>query len=69
MSEPRIEAWSLVRAVMDAHPATVAVFIRRRMHCPGCAMAPFMTVAEAAASHGVDAAALIEELRAVAQDG
>jgi hybrid cluster-associated redox disulfide protein len=37
--------------VMARWPETVPVFHRRRMACPGCVMAPFMTVAEAARSY------------------
>jgi hybrid cluster-associated redox disulfide protein len=40
------------------------VFVRRRMACPGCAMAPFMTLAEAAASYGLDPHQLVRELQA-----
>lgn len=55
---------STVADVMDGRPEAVAVFVRHRMHCPGCAMSPFITVAEAAASYRLDADALVEELRA-----
>lgn len=65
MSKRPIERDSTVRTVMEAHPATLAVFLRRRMHCPGCIMAPFMTLEEAAASYGVDASELVTDLRAV----
>ena len=66
MPAPLIRADAIVRAVMDAHPGTIRVFVRRRMHCPGCAMAPFITIAEAAASYAVDAAELVADLRAAA---
>lgn len=55
---------SIVDDVMQSHPSSIAVFIRNRMHCPGCVMARFMTVADAAASHGVDADGLVAELAA-----
>ena len=55
---------SMVAAVMKDRPEAVAVLLRNRMHCPGCCMAPFMTLAEAAESHGIDANALLTELRA-----
>ncbi len=51
-----------VQEVMDRWPATVAVFNARRMACPGCAVAPFTTVAECAASYGIDASELAREL-------
>ncbi|MGF1610753.1 MAG: DUF1858 domain-containing protein [Kiloniellales bacterium] len=64
MSESSIDAESVVGAVLDGYPETVAVFVRRRMLCPGCVMAPFMTLAEVAKSYAVDCDALLDELRA-----
>jgi hybrid cluster-associated redox disulfide protein len=69
MSVPVIDADAIVRAVMDAHPETVGVFVRRRMHCPGCAMSAFITVAEAAASYAVEAEELVRDLRAAVAAG
>ena len=66
MSVPLIRADATVRAVMDAHPETIGVFVRRRMHCPGCAMSSFITVAEAAASYAVETEDLIHDLRTAA---
>lgn len=66
MSEPSIDAKSLVGVVMDSYPGTLAVFVRRRMLCPGCVMAPFMTLADVAGSYSVDCEALLCELRAAA---
>lgn len=58
---------SLVAAVLDNRPGALAVFLRRGMHCPGCRMAPFMTLAEAAASYGLMADDLVAELRAAGE--
>ena len=44
----------IVRDVMTRWPQTVPVFVRRRMSCPGCLMAPFMTVDEAAQEYGIE---------------
>lgn len=66
-AQPAITAETLVAAVLDNRPATVAVFLRRGMHCPGCRMAPFMTLAEAAASYGLVADDLVAELRAAGE--
>jgi len=68
MSCPTIHLRSSVCAIMEASPATVQVFVRFRMHCPGCTMSPFMTVADAARSYGLDADVLLDELRAAAGD-
>jgi hybrid cluster-associated redox disulfide protein len=55
---------SLVGALLEERPETLSVFLRNRMHCPGCVMARFITVAEAAANYRLDADELVEELRA-----
>jgi hybrid cluster-associated redox disulfide protein len=64
MPAPLIHADAIVRTVMAAHPETIGVFVRRRMHCPGCAMSSFITVAEAAASYAIETEDLIHDLRA-----
>ena len=66
-AQPAITAETLVAALLDDRPATVAVFLRRGMHCPGCRMAPFMTLAEAAASYDLVADDLVAELRAAGE--
>jgi hybrid cluster-associated redox disulfide protein len=53
-----------VEDVMRRFPAIIAVFLRHRMHCIGCAVSPFHTVADAAGEYGMDHAALVQELRA-----
>lgn len=52
----------IVGDVMERWPQTVEVFVRRRMACPGCVMAPFMTVAEAARSYDVPDGDLADDL-------
>lgn len=42
--------------------------MRRRMACPGCAMAPFMTLAEAAATYRLDPQRLLAEIEAAFQE-
>ena len=48
-----ISADSLVQEVVHGHPETVLVFIRRGLHCVGCTMSPFHTVADSAREHAV----------------
>lgn len=55
----------IVGEVMNAFPETVPVFIDRRMACPGCVMAPFMTVREAALEYAQDPAEFAAVLAAV----
>lgn len=47
-----------VKEIMDRWPGTASAFISRRMHCVGCPIGPFHTIAEAAAEHRLDAEAL-----------
>lgn len=57
-----------VGEVLERWPASAAFFTRRRMACPGCAMAPFMTLREAAGEYGQDPLALAADLiRAMGQ--
>jgi hybrid cluster-associated redox disulfide protein len=55
-----------VSVVLARSPAVVTVFVRHRMACPGCAMAAYMTLGEAAQIYGLDPALLVQELEAAA---
>ena len=57
-----------VSAVLARSPAVVTVFVRHRMACPGCAMAAYMTIGEAAQIYGLDPALLVQEIEAAAGD-
>ena len=57
-----------VSAVLARSAAVVDVFVRRRMACPGCTMAPFMTLAEAAANYRLDPQRLLTEIEAALQE-
>ena len=58
-----------VEEVMRRFPATIAVFLRHRMHCVGCAVGPFHSVADAAHEYELEASSLLRELRAAAKEG
>ncbi len=60
-----IEAMTLVDDAMRRRPATIAVFMRWRLHCVGCPIGSFHTIADAAREHGVDEQALLAELIAI----
>lgn len=49
-----------VKEIMDRWPRTASAFIARRMHCVGCPIGPFHTLADAAMEHQLDAAELLE---------
>jgi len=59
---PVFSAEATVGETLRAYPGTTAVFLRRRMHCPGCHMAAFMTIGEAAASYGLPVEDLLADL-------
>jgi len=65
--EPELDDGWIVADVMRRRPQTVGVFVALRMACPGCAMSPFETVAEAAAEYGLDAKELVARLAAAAE--
>ena len=55
---------STVDEIMRRTPRAVRIFLDNGMHCVGCPIAPFHTVAEAAREHGLDEAALRRVLEA-----
>lgn len=50
--------------LMSGRPAVVPVLLRHGLACPGCAMAPFMTVREAAEAYGLELAGFLDDLAA-----
>jgi hybrid cluster-associated redox disulfide protein len=65
MSKPRVDDPDLPLAeLMAAWPATIQVFLRHRMLCVGCLVAPFHTIMDACAEYGLDEAEFAAELRA-----
>lgn len=58
----------LVSEILDSVPGAASIFARRGMSCPGCAMAPFMTLSEAAVAHKLDANDLVAALKGGRRD-
>jgi hybrid cluster-associated redox disulfide protein len=56
--------WTVAEVVARC-PGAAQAFTRLRMACVGCAMAPFETVAEAAAAYRLEPEAILGQLRAV----
>ncbi|MEN0654189.1 MULTISPECIES: DUF1858 domain-containing protein [Hyphobacterium] len=54
-----------VSDLMQGWPETVPVFVKHHMACPGCVMAPFMTVREVAAEYGIPEDGLATDLARV----
>jgi len=60
-----VEPTQLVDDVMRQWPASIRLFLDRRMHCVGCPIACFHTVDDACREHGVDCEKFLEELKAI----
>ena len=58
-----VELADNLQATLDRGPATLRVFVDRRMACPGCTMAPFETVADAADAYALPREELLADLR------
>ncbi len=58
--------------IMTTWPSTIRLFVARRLHCVGCPISPFHTLADAACEHGRDAdelaAAVIAEVDRLTAD-
>ena len=65
-NQQTISADNLVEEVMRHHPGTVLVFVRHGMHCVGCAISPYHTVADSAREHAVALEPLLGALNHVA---
>ena len=65
MEHSRLTANLTVAEVMDRWPQTIKFFLRYRMACVGCAIAPFETLAEVAAIYGLDLNRFLSELEQI----
>ena len=61
MDPTRPLAQTTIQEILDAYPQASSVFIRHRMACIGCALAPFCTLASAAQVYNVSLLSLITE--------
>jgi len=53
----------IVGDIMAKWPETAKAFNRHKMACPGCVMAPFMTLAEVCEAYGLNLDDFVETLR------
>lgn len=63
MGRATISERMVVAELLAQWPETATVFIRRRMACVGCTMAPFDTLAAVSEVYGFGLEAFIAELR------
>ena len=65
MVDPVQIAELTVEDILTRWPETAEVFNRHNMACVGCPVAPFYTVAEAAAVYQLSVEAFVEELEEI----
>ncbi|MFC2036500.1 DUF1858 domain-containing protein [Chloroflexota bacterium] len=58
----RITADCLVWEIVEYHPQTTRVFVRHGLHCVGCSLSPFHTVADCAREHEVQLGPVLDDL-------
>ena len=68
MEQPKLEADLIVADVLAHWPQTIPVFLRRRMACVGCPIAPFETLAEVAVIYGLNLDHFLNELARTIQE-
>lgn len=56
-----------IMEIVEKHPETIEVFMKKGLHCIGCAAARFETLEEGAVAHGIDADELVEALNKAAK--
>lgn len=63
MECPKLDPDLTVAEVLTRWPETIPTFIRHRMGCVGCAIAPFETLAEVATIYGLNLEYFLRELQ------
>jgi hydroxylamine reductase len=53
---------SVIADVVREHPEAIAVFLQYGLHCVGCSMAQYDTIASGARSHGVNPEYIVKDL-------
>jgi hybrid cluster-associated redox disulfide protein len=67
MEHARLATSLTVADVLARWPQTIPIFLRYRMVCVGCPIAPFETLAEVAAIYDLDLNCFLSELEQVVQ--
>ena len=66
---PSITADQTIEQLLTMQPGAARVLVDRGMHCVGCAIAPFETIAEACAIYDVSVEELCAALERLADPG
>ena len=67
-SAESITAATTIDEAVRRHPLTAQVFIRRRMHCVGCDVDRFHSVADVCRIYGQSLGPFLDEIRRVARE-
>ena len=67
MNEP-LDPRDTVAVVLHKYPSAARVLMHYRMHCVGCPIAPFETLAEACEAYGVAVVELVAGIRLAAAE-
>lgn len=62
MADNKITRDMPIGTVVKAHPETVPVFFKHGLHCIGCHVAAYESIADGALVHGIDVNALMKDL-------
>ncbi len=63
----QVTANCLVQEVVERHPQTIAIFVRHRLQCVGCLIAPYHTIADSAREYALPLELLLNDFnRAIA---
>lgn len=57
-----LTADTIIEDILQQYPHTRTVFLRHRMACPGCSMAPFDTLRDATTEYHLSLEAFLDEL-------
>ena len=66
MADGAIKSDMPISEVVRKHPETIPVFMKHGLHCIGCAVAAFESIAEGATAHGIEVDALMNDLNEAA---
>lgn len=67
--ERKIGADHLVQEIVKDYPQTVLIFAHYNLHCPGCYISPFHTVADSTQAYAIPLQPLLDDLnRAIGGD-
>jgi hybrid cluster-associated redox disulfide protein len=58
----RVSASDTIEVLLKRQPGAARILVDRGMHCVGCAIAPFETIAEACAIYGLPVEELLNAL-------